>query len=243
LLGLAGIHVAYRNTTVLEEASASFPRGTVSGVIGANGAGKTTLFLSLCGAVGHSKGEVRLDGGLVDVSDPEWKRRITLIADDNALFGDLTVKHHFDLMSILYGVGRDESDDRRDALVTIFGLTSYLAAAVDELSFGYRKRLAIALALFRDADVYLFDEPFNGLDVGSLNVFRSVIDRLTQARRVVIIASHAVELIYAMCSDVWSITSGNLTYSRDGVGVERVKTSSDESHALLDTPWLISWDT
>ena len=240
---LTAIRVAYRNTTVLNDASAIFSRGTVSGIIGANGAGKTTLFLSLCGAVAQSKGEVRLDGESVDVSSSGWKRRIALVADDNALFEDLTVEQHFDLMSILYGIDRDECCHRRDTLVSIFGLPLLLRATIDELSFGYRKRLAIALALFRNADVYLFDEPYNGLDVGSLNVFRSVIDCLVRARRVVIIASHAVELIHAMCTELWSITSGSLTFHRDGVGAEDVKKTSDDSNAPPDMPWLFTTDT
>lgn len=235
---VSDITIAYRKSTILDVASSSFPRGVVSGIIGANGAGKTTFFRGLSGAVPLAAGNIRLDGESVHVSSAEWQRRITLIPGDNALFEDLTVEQHFELMSILFGIGRSESGSRQETLISIFSLAPYGRRMAGELSFGYRKRLAIALALFRDADVYLFDEPFNGLDVGSLDVFRSIIDRLARLGRIVVIASHAVGLIRDLCAEIWTIASGRLSLLDGGLNDGDEPRSGIDSGSEMEMPWL-----
>lgn len=230
MLQISDLTVRYGEHTVLDSLNADFPGGTATGVIGENGAGKTTLFSAVVGRTPIESGRFLLDSIPVYPTRPDWKRRVALIPDDNALFDDLSPDEHFELLGTLFRIPRSESTLRRTRLEEIFGLDRFSTAPAGKLSFGYRKRLAISIALYRDAGIYLFDEPFSGLDAASLGVFRRVIDLLAEARRVVVIASHAHALLRSVCDRTLILGSGKLSHDPD---------ANDEATALHD--WNIPW--
>lgn len=241
MLELAEVRISYRDEIVLDGVTAAFPRGIVTGIIGPNGAGKTTLFKGLSGGVDMSEGQISFDGMRVRPVETSWKYRVTLIPDDNALFPDLTVSEHFELTRVLFGIERGEAAFRFDLLVEVFGLQSYVAHVAGELSFGFRKRLAIALSLYRGAEVYLFDEPYTGLDAGSLGIFNLVIRTIKQSGRIIIIASHIVSLLTEMCDVNLELRSGRLAAvgSSEESLASRAAGNPDQNHdSELDIPWL-----
>jgi ABC-type multidrug transport system ATPase subunit len=241
VLELTEILISYRDEIVLDGVTGVFPRGIVTGIIGPNGAGKTTLLKGLCGGVDMSGGQISLDGKRVHPVEESWKYQVTLIPDDNALFPDLSVGEHFELIRVLFGIERGESAFRFDLLVEVFGLQSYVAHVAGELSFGFRKRLAIALSLYRGAEVFLFDEPYTGLDAGSLSIFNSVIRTIKQSGRIIIIASHIVSLLTDMCDVNLELRSGKLgaVGSSEESLASRVAGNPDQYHdSELDIPWL-----
>lgn len=240
MLKVEDLQINYGNHVVLDGLAAQFSRGIVTGIVGANGSGKTTLFKALCCLVSASSGQISLDNIQVDMNDPTWKAQIALIADSNTLFSDLTVTEHFELVRMLHGLSRNDASARRNHLQRIFDLEGHSQHMASTLSFGFQKRLAIALALFRVAEVYLFDEPFTGLDAGSLGMFKSVVRAIAASGRVVLIASHIAPLIQEMCEDICRLVAGRLhpvDMQREDFGFP------DSPSSPLEIPWLRLADT
>jgi ABC-type multidrug transport system ATPase subunit len=217
---------------VLEAINYSFPAASMTLVTGPNGAGKTTLLRCIAGLEPHDSGRIVHDGHVVDVGSQDWRASVAMVPDDNALFPELTAEEHVALACALAGVSRDQTQERVVPLLELFSLETYRHHWSGELSFGYRKRLAIALALVQPAAIYLLDEPLVGLDAASLDVFRSVLALLRARGKIVIVASH----ITAPLADIADTVVG----MRDGRAVGTDASGGQEAQSLGPEalPWL-----
>lgn len=217
---------------VLDDVSLSFAPGTLTLVTGPNGAGKTSLLRCVSGLERRDQGVIRLDDTVVDVASETWKASVALVSDDNALFPELTVEEHATLACIMAGVGRDESARRIDPLLGLFSLDRFRDRRSAELSFGYRKRLALALSLLHPVKIYLFDEPLVGLDAAALDVLQSLLGLLRARDRIVIVASHIIAPLAALSDATVRMENGR---------VGTTSAVSEPGRAQLgpaDLPWL-----
>jgi ABC-2 type transport system ATP-binding protein len=145
--------------------SLAIPRGELFGLIGPDGAGKTTLLRMMAGLLPPTRGTVRVEG-----FDPFGKEAdhardvIGLVPQEHSLYGDLSVAENLDFFADLYGLDGQELSKRRERLLSIKRLGSFLSRRAAQLSGGMYKKLAVACALLHQPDVLLLDEPTNGVD-------------------------------------------------------------------------------
>lgn len=221
MLAVEGLRWIRQGRIVLDDLTLGFGEGTVTLLTGPNGAGKTSVLRCVAGMERRDAGTIRLDGEAVDVTSERWKSSLAMVSDDNALFPELTVAEHAELASVLAGVSREESARRTDELVGLFSLERYRDRRAGELSFGFRKRLALALALIPPVRVYLFDEPLVGLDAAALDVFRSLLALLRARRRIVVVASHIVEPLTEVADATVRMHDGRLSAEAHAPGAGR----------------------
>jgi heme exporter protein A len=163
-------------------------RGEFLTIFGPNGAGKSTLLRMLCGAVRPTRGTVHICGDAVWGDDEGWRRRIGLLSHQTFLYPGLTAAENLDFYARLYALP-DRGARIEEALRGV-ELTDRARDRVRTFSRGMQQRLALARTLLHDPEVVFLDEPYTGLDPHASAMLRSVLDRLKDGRRTVVLVTH-----------------------------------------------------
>ena len=196
--------------------------GQIVGLLGRNGAGKTTLLKALAGLIRIAEGEIIFDKDL-SCRSKSYRQSIGYMSEKNPLYDGMYVKEYLDIRARQYGL--DNTKGRTLEMIEKCGLEMVVNHRIKHLSKGYRQRLGMAAALLHNPDLLLLDEPVNGLDPAQILEYRSLIKSFSSGK-VVIISSHLLQEVDALCDRVMVIQDGRLV--RDqliGVssGKERVK--------------------
>jgi ABC-2 type transport system ATP-binding protein len=200
---VSGLHKSFGKTVALDGLDLSVAAGEVHGFLGPNGAGKTTTIRVLLGLLRSDGGTARLLGG-----DP-WRdavalhRRLAYVPGDVTLWPSLTGGEVIDLLGRLRG-GLDAK--RRDDLLERFDLDPTKKARA--YSKGNRQKVALVAALASDAELLLLDEPTSGLDPLMEAVFRQCAEEERSRGRTVLLSSHILSEVEALCDRVTIIRAG-----------------------------------
>ena len=186
------------------------PRGCFFGFLGPNGAGKTTTIRMLMGLARPSSGGIELLGRSMPQDSLEIKRRVGLVPDESLLFDRLTGAEFLEFVGRVYGLGRDVARVRADELLVLFELDGDRSKLIAGYSKGMRKRLAMAGALIHRPELFLLDEPFEGVDAVGARLMKDIL--LDQVRRgaTVFLTSHVLEVVERLCDRVAIIHEGRL---------------------------------
>ncbi|HEX6711382.1 MAG TPA: ABC transporter ATP-binding protein [Rubrobacter sp.] len=204
---ISGLVKTFGRTRALDGLDLSVRTGEVHGFLGPNGAGKSTTLRVLLGLIRKDSGETRLLGG-----DP-WReavklhRRLAYVPGDVTLWPGLTGGEVIDLLGRMRG-GLDKG--RRAELLERFELDPRKKARA--YSKGNRQKVALVAALASDAEVLLLDEPTSGLDPLMEAVFRGCVEEERRSGRTVLLSSHILSEVEALCERV--------TIIKDGTAVE-----------------------
>lgn len=215
MLNLETITLSRGGRNVVNDINLKADKGDLIALLGPNGAGKTTFLHFLSGLLKGDSGTVYFEGIKIDPSVSGWRRRVSYVLDDGGTIPLLTVEEQLSLHCLLTGAGRGESIDRTGHVIELLGLNKYRSYRSDELSAGLRKRLGIGLGIVREADVFLFDEPFNGLDIEGTAVLGRIFKVLKRKGRIVMVASHLFPLLNDLYNRVWSFSAGSVLEHSD----------------------------
>lgn len=222
--------IAFGADTVLKGISFSLSGGSLTAVLGENGAGKTSLLGAVAGLVPFRTGVLSFEGGSYANTDPEWISKVAFVSDGNDLFPDLTAMEHFEIARLLRGMDRGEAGRRADELLGLFEFAEEeRSRPAAELSSGYRKRLAIALALLAPHRLYVFDEPLNGLDLASLSLFRRLMERLKNTGAAIMVSAHDTGPILDLIDETLLLSEGTAIVRGEA---DRVAAPADEAPPL-----------
>mgnify|MGYP001772801761 CR=1 FL=1 len=160
---LKDISKSFKGRRVLESVSFELERGKLLAILGPPGSGKTTLLKIISGLEKQDSGHIYIDGRLVD-DVPPYERRMAMVFETLALYTHLTVYEN--IASPLLAEKRDRKyiDERVREIAKMLRIEHILERKADKLSGGERQRVAIARAIAKEAEIYLFDEPFANLD-------------------------------------------------------------------------------
>jgi ABC-2 type transport system ATP-binding protein len=188
--------------------------GEIVGYIGPNGAGKSTTIKMLTGILVPSGGAIRVAG--IDPSRHRLKlaKRIGVVfGQRTTLWWDLPLKDSFAVLQKMYDVPRDRHRENLQAFVELLDLQDLLDVPVRQLSLGQRMRGDIAAALLHDPEIVYLDEPTIGLDIVSKARLREFLQRINAERRTtVVLTTHDLDDIEALCSRVMVIDHGHKVY-------------------------------
>lgn len=206
---LEGAARAFGERRALAGVSLALRPGEIYALLGRNGAGKTTLIRAVCG-------RVRLDAGRVLVCgrdprhEPAVKRRLGLVPQEIALYGDLTARENLEVLGRLAGLAAAEA--RREAARALewIGLVDRAASRVETLSGGMKRRVNLAAGVLHAPDVLLLDEPTVGVDPQSRAHLLDCVRELSQEGIAAIYASHYMEEVQAICRRVAIVDHGRM---------------------------------
>lgn len=197
----------YEEQRAIDSLSFSVPAGEIVGLLGPNGAGKSTTMKILTGYIPQSEGVAKVCGFDVEEQSLEVRRRVGYLPEHNPLYKDLYVLEYLEFSARAYGISNKRS--RIDELVEVTGLTRERRKKISQLSKGYRQRVGLAQALLHDPEVLILDEPTSGLDPNQLVDIRALIKELGQ-KKTVILSTHIMQEVQALCSRVLIINQGKL---------------------------------
>ena len=195
----------YGRVRALNEVNLTVNKGEVYGFIGPNGAGKSTTLRILLGMLHRDKGEVRLLG-----KDPwndavELHRKLAYVPGEVNLWPNLTGGEVIDLLGRLRG---GFNPDRREELLKRFKLDPTKKCSA--YSTGNKQKVALISAMVSDVELYIFDEPTLGLDPLMEGVFQKFIKEIKKAGKTVLLSSHILAEVEALCDRVSIIKDGRI---------------------------------
>jgi len=186
------------------------PRGCFFGFLGPNGAGKTTTIRMLMGLAPPTSGSIELLGLPMPAKALEIKGRIGLVPDESLLFDHLTGLEFTEFVGRMYGLTRPVARERANELLTLFELDAEPRKLIGDYSKGMRKRVAMAAALIHRPELFLLDEPFEGVDAVGARLMKEIL--LEQVRRgaTMFLTSHVLEVVERLCDRVAIIHEGKM---------------------------------
>ncbi len=191
----------------LNEVSFSIKKGELVGFLGPNGAGKSTMMKIITGFLPTDSGEVFVNEQKIVSKNLEIRKDIGYLPEHNPLYTDLYVKEFLEITAGFYKL--KNTKQRIAEMVDLTGLGDEQHKKIRALSKGYRQRVGLAQALIHDPSVLILDEPTTGLDPNQLEEIRNLI-RAISREKTVMLSSHIMQEVEAVCSRVIIINKGNI---------------------------------
>jgi ABC-2 type transport system ATP-binding protein len=195
MITLKNLSKSYGNTSVLKCINVEFESGKTYGIIGENGAGKTTLFNCISGLEKY-KGQVFSDF-------KSLKNHIGLLPTDPFFFSKITGREYIQLLANSRKIKLKHIEDKN-----IFDLP--LNQYASTYSTGMKKKLALTAILLQDNDLFILDEPFNGVDIQSNIVIIEIIKELSELNKTILISSHIFSTLAEVCDEILVLKNGEI---------------------------------
>ncbi len=210
LVQVSGLGKSFGDKAALRGVSFSVPPGQVCGLLGPNGAGKTTLFRLLMGILKAGEGSL-LVGGLDAFADRvAVKRLIGFLPDEPVFYSYLTGRETLELSAAMHGLDVAETMGRIAPLAARLRLAGELGQYAEDYSRGMKKKLGLLLALLHRPRLLVLDEPTNGLDVESTQLFRDLILDQAAQGTTVLFSTHLMDHVARLCSHVVVMREGTV---------------------------------
>lgn len=200
-----GLTKEYDKKQILRNISFKVYKGQVVGLVGINGAGKTTLLRILSGLVYQTGGDILVCG--VNPITAAERKYISFMPEHDYLFDTAKVKH---LLNRITSIGRSLELKENMNIFELLDIYSMEDKKVKDLSKGMRQRLKIALTFLFEKELYILDEPTDGLDLNFRTILRSVVKMINNNGGTIIISSHNHHEIEKICNEVLYLINGNI---------------------------------
>jgi ABC-2 type transport system ATP-binding protein len=200
----------YGRVVAVQDLNLHIEAGEVYGLLGPNGSGKTTTILMLLGLTEPSGGWARVLG-FDPVREPlSLKRRVGYLPDSVGFYGELTAWENLAYTARLNGLPPREAEGRIGAVLERMGLSEAAHRPVATFSRGMRQRLGLAEVLLKEPQVVILDEPTLGLDPEAAQAFLGMIRQLKEEGITVLLSSHLLQQVQAVCDRVGLFHRGKL---------------------------------
>jgi ABC-type multidrug transport system ATPase subunit len=195
LIEVSGISKSYYKLPVLNDKSFSSQPGELLWVSGDNGSGKSTLCKILAGMIAPDTGSIKFRGN--DLRKiPPYKRMhdfLSYMPQDSALLYDQTVQQNIDFTTELLGKRKYSwSDAMANLLHGLFNKDEFWGKNIASLSRGERRKLEFFITLMADSAIYLFDEPFSGLDQKSRKIISEIFELMKKENKTLVLIEHDI---------------------------------------------------
>lgn len=217
MIEIGNVTKAYNNVKVLDNVTATVPRGGVTSIIGPNGAGKSTLLSIISRLLDADRGQVKVNGmDVMTTPSDKLATCLSVLRQENQFTSRLTVAELVGFGRYPYTKGRLNADDREriSAALAFLNLTELKDRFLDELSGGQRQRAYVAMVLCQDTEYVLLDEPLNNLDmkhaVAMMKQIRRAADELGKT---IVLVIHDINFASAYSDYIIAMRKGQIIYT------------------------------
>ena len=221
MIEVKNLKKSYGSYEALHGISFTVEAGHIYGFLGPNGAGKSTTMNIITGCLAASEGTVTINGHDILREPIEAKKCIGYLPEQPPLYLDMKVTEYLEFVGRAKGLRGSELYSQIDEVIDLTDLSSVHNRLIKNLSKGYRQRVGIAQAMLGNPEIIILDEPTVGLDPIQIIEIRELIKSLSESHTV-ILSSHIMQEISAVCDRIMIITGGRLV-------------ADDTIEGLLDT--------
>ena len=216
----------YGDHLAVDHLSFHVDKGQIYGFLGPNGAGKSTTMNIMTGYIASTEGEVLIDGHNILEEPEKAKKCIGYLPEQPPLYFDMTVGEYLKFAADLKKIPKNERKDQVEDVMEMVGITQMKDRLIKNLSKGYKQRVGLAQAILGYPDIIILDEPTVGLDPKQIIEIRSLIKKLSE-KHTIILSSHILSEISAVCDYVMIINHGKLVASDTTENLEKMTLGSN----------------
>lgn len=184
----------------------------VMGLLGSNGAGKSTTMNIICGVLNQTEGDVFINGINLRENPVEAKKYIGFLPQKPPLYNDLTVEEYLTHCAHLRLMEPSKVAEAVEVALKRCSITHFRDRLIKNLSGGYQQRVGIAQAIVHNPKFVVLDEPTNGLDPNQIVDIRNLIREIAEDHAV-LLSTHILSEVQAICNDIKMIENGRLVFS------------------------------
>ena len=213
--------------TAVDHLSLNVNAGDIFGFIGHNGAGKTTTIKSIVGIHDFNSGEIYVNGMDVKKEPMKCKQILAYVPDNPDLYEYLTGIQYLNFIADMYGVSKEERQERIQKEAQEFGILSSLGDLISSYSHGMKQKLALIGAFLHEPKLLILDEPFVGLDPEASLLLKEKMRQLCSKGSAIFFSTHVLEVAEKLCSRVAIISNGKLVVAGDTKELTEKKSLED----------------
>ena len=223
MIKIKELTVAYNGGAVLSDVSLDFPDGKLIGVIGPNGGGKTTLLKSIIGLIKPIRGEIRFPANIKKGAIAYVPQSAAIDWSFPATVSDVALMGRYGRVGLFKRPRKIDYQIAGENLEKV-GMSGFAKRQISELSGGQRQRVFLARALAQEADIYLLDEPFKGVDIASEKTIVSLLKDLKSEGKTAVVVHHNLNTVkeyfdWIALLNVVAIAEGNVesAFTRENI--------------------------
>jgi len=223
LIEVKNLTKRYGDHTVVNHLSFTIEPGKIYGFLGPNGAGKSTTMNMITGCLAPTDGQVLIDGHDIQEDAVAAKRKIGYLPEIPPVYPDMTPEEYLSFVAAAKGIRSAAIAEQVFRVMEETDILDMRNRLIKNLSKGYKQRVGIAQAMLGDPQLIILDEPTVGLDPRQITEIRELILRLGKTRTI-ILSSHILAEVQAVCDHVMIINRGNLVASDTLENIRRENT-------------------
>jgi ABC-2 type transport system ATP-binding protein len=213
MIELRNVSKVYGTKKALNELNLTIRQGEIFGFLGHNGAGKSTTIKSLVSIIQPTNGTITVDGLDLATNRMEIKKKIGYVPDTPDLFLQLTAGEYWDLLAAAYDIPQTEKEARLIPLAQLFDMLSHQDETISSFSHGMRQKTILIGALLSDPDIWILDEPLQGLDPQAAFDLKEMMRAHADKGKTVIFSTHVLDTAQQLCDQLAILRKGELLYN------------------------------
>lgn len=193
VVDLKNIVKTFDKFNAVNDVSIQINKGEIFGILGPNGAGKSTLIRMICGVLSPSKGSGRVYKYDITKDSEKIKEKIGYMSQKFSLYEDLTVLENLRFYTEIYSVPKSDRKERINETINMAGLKGKENTLTQNLSGGWKQRLALGCTLIHNPEILILDEPTSAVDPVSRRIFWEIIYKLAKQGITILVTTHYMD--------------------------------------------------
>lgn len=237
IINVNGISKSFGKTQAVNDVSFEVQKGRIFGLLGPNGAGKTTTIRMINYILTPDTGSIGING--IEAS-PETQKMIGYMPEERGLYKKMKVFDQLMYLTQLKGMDRHDAKKAIDYWLDRFDASDWKKKEISELSKGMSQKIQFIATIAHDPDIYIFDEPFSGLDPINSETLKEIIIELRDKGKTILFSTHRMEQVEQMCDDIClfnngkAVLTGKLREIKASFGENTINLEFDGDSAFLD---------
>ncbi len=231
------ISKSFGDTRAVDNVSFEIPKGRIFGLLGPNGAGKTTAIRIINHILIADSGTVTINGYPVS---PKTQSMIGYMPEERGLYKKMKVGEQLIYLAQLKGLSHEEAKKKIRYWLDRFEASAWFDKKIGELSKGMSQKIQFIATIAHNPDIYIFDEPFSGLDPINSEMLKEIVIELRDNGSTILFSTHRMEQVEQMCDDIClfnngkAVLNGNLREIKQRYGKNTINIEFEGDDAFLD---------
>ncbi|SHF62274.1 ABC-2 type transport system ATP-binding protein [Fodinibius roseus] len=219
---------SFGKTQAVRDASFNVEKGRIFGLLGPNGAGKTTAIRMINHILIPDAGTITINGLK---ASPRTQRMIGYLPEERGLYKKMKVGEQLIYLARLKGLTHGEAKEKTRYWLDRFEASDWYHKKVGELSKGMSQKIQFIATIAHEPDIYIFDEPFSGLDPINSKMLREIVIELRDRGKTVLFSTHRMEQVEQMCDDICLFNNGRVVLKGD---LRRIRKSFGKNTIVIE---------